>query len=207
MRSADIKLPLTKLRPYEVYLLLGKVADMMAGNPLFATPAIPYPAMLALAGQLDLAIKAAINGGLQERVARNELVDQGKVLLSAQADYVRSVCRGNAMKLASSGYSMRKTPEPVGMPGQPGNMQARSTGIVGQVELRWNSLYGSQGFQVWMTDQDPAIAANWQSRGYTHRITFLVSDLESFKPYWFCVSAIGAAGEGALSDPAIARAA
>ena len=34
-----------------------------------------------------------------------------------------------------------------------------------------------------------------------------VTDLESYKAYWFCVSAIGTAGEGAQSDPALGRAA
>ena len=53
-----------------------------------------------------------------------------------------------------------------------------------------------------MTDKDPAIEANWQAIGYTTRVRHTVSDLDSLKAYWFCVSAIGTAGEGAQSDPA-----
>jgi hypothetical protein len=34
-----------------------------------------------------------------------------------------------------------------------------------------------------------------------------VTDLESYKAYWFCVSAIGAAGEGLQCDPAMGHAA
>ena len=53
-----------------------------------------------------------------------------------------------------------------------------------------------------MTDKDPAIEANWQAIGYTTRVRHTVRDLDSLKAYWFCVSAIGTAGEGAQSDPA-----
>lgn len=43
--------------------------------------------------------------------------------------------------------------------------------------------------------------------GYTIKASHLVTDLESYKAYWFCVSAIGAAGEGLQCDPAMGRAA
>lgn len=42
---------------------------------------------------------------------------------------------------------------------------------------------------------------------YTTRVRHSVTHLERFKAYWVSVSAIGAAGEGLMSDPAIARAA
>lgn len=37
---------------------------------------------------------------------------------------------------------------------------------------------------------------NWEAIGCTTRAGHLVTDLESYKATWFCVSAIGAAGEG-----------
>jgi hypothetical protein len=77
----------------------------------------------------------------------------------------------------------------------------------GALELRWRHVHGAYGYQVWMTDSDPNVEANWQAIGYTTRASHLVSDLESLKAYWFCVSAIGSAGEGRQSDPAMGRAA
>ena len=41
----------------------------------------------------------------------------------------------------------------------------------------------------------------------TTRVRHTVTDLESYKASRFCVSAIGTAGEGAQSDPALGRAA
>ena len=43
--------------------------------------------------------------------------------------------------------------------------------------------------------------------GYTTRVKHLVSDLESHKAYFFCVSAIGTAGEGAQCPVAMGEAA
>ena len=81
------------------------------------------------------------------------------------------------------------------------------TGRRGEVELRFRSVHGARGYQLWVSEKDPEIAANWQAIGYTTRVTHLVTDLESYKAYFFCVSAIGTAGESAQSDPALGRAA
>ena len=115
---------------------------------------------------------------------------------------MRSVCAGDVVKLESSGFELAKQREPIGIPGTAKDLQALFTNRRGEVDLRWKGVYGAHGYQVWMTDKDPAIEANWQAIGYTTRVRHTVSDLESLKAYWFCVSAIGSAGEGAQSDPA-----
>ena len=42
---------------------------------------------------------------------------------------------------------------------------------------------------------------------FTSRVSFKVNGLESYKPYWFSVTAIGAAGESDLSKAIMGRAA
>jgi hypothetical protein len=207
MRKSDIKLQLSKLRPVEVLALMRNVVAKMTGNANFATPAVPLADMTTLADELDTAIGVATRGSQQSKLDRNVLVQQAETLLNKQADYVRSQCNGDAAKLASSGYDLRKQPEPLGIPGRAGNMQARITGLRGQLELKWDSVHGARGYQVWMTEKDPEVSASWQAVGFTTRVRHLVTDLESYKAYWFCVSAIGAAGEGAQCDPAMNRAA
>jgi hypothetical protein len=86
-------------------------------------------------------------------------------------------------------------------------MEARTTGRKGEVELRFPSVHGARGYQLWISDKDPAEDGNWEAIGYTTRVKHLVANLESYKAYFFCVSAIGAAGESAKSDPALGRAA
>ena len=68
-------------------------------------------------------------------------------------------------------------------------------------------LDGAHGYQVWMAEKDPAVDGSWTEIGYTTRVKHLVSDLESHKAYFFCVSAIGTAGEGAQCPVAMGEAA
>ena len=205
--KANIKLSLFELTFVKLLALIRNIVAKMTGNPNFATPAVKLSDMTALADALEAAIEDATNGSRQSKLVRNALMEQGREMLRVQADYVRSVCAGDVVKLDSSGFELAKQREPIGIPGTAKDMQALFTNRRGNVDLRWKSVYGAHGYQVWMTDKDPAIEANWQAIGYTTRVRHTVSDLDSLKAYWFCVSAIGTAGEGAQCDPAIGRAA
>lgn len=205
--KADIKLSLSKLRPTAVLALMRNTVAKMTGNADFATPLVPLADMTTLADDLEQAIEEATNGSRASKLARNKVLGGCQVALRAQANYVRSVCNGDAAKLAGSGFELAKQRTPIGIPGMAQKMEARITGLQGQLELRWHRVHGAHGYQVWMTDQDPAVDKNWEAVGYTTRASHLVTDLETYKAYWFCVSAIGTAGEGAQSDPALGRAA
>lgn len=63
------------------------------------------------------------------------------------------------------------------------------------------------GIILWGRLKIAAPGASWEAIGYSTRVRHAVTGLESYKAYWFCVSAIAAAGEGAQSDPALGRAA
>ncbi|MCW5898945.1 MAG: fibronectin type III domain-containing protein [Flavobacteriales bacterium] len=206
--KANIRLALNGLKPSDLLTFFRNVEAKMtehAGD--FPSPPVAMGEMVTLAQQLEDAIEAAIRGSAQSRLVREERVAEAREVLQRQANYVRLVADGNAAHLERSGFPLTRPRTPVGIPGVPLNMEARMTGLAGQVELRWKSVHGARGYQVWMTDQDPAVSANWQAIGYTTRVKHLVTDLESFKAYFFCVSAIGTAGEGAQSDPALGRAA
>jgi hypothetical protein len=207
MKKSNIALHLSKQRPVLVLALMNNVVAKMTGNPNFTDPAVKLADMQAKADELKLAIEAATDGSRQSKLLRNELLTASKVMLTKQGDYVRSICEGDAAKLQSSGFALAKPIQKIGIPGSAQKMEARMTNLRGQLEIRWHSVHGAHGYQIWMTDQDPAVKASWQAIGYTTRVSHLVTDLESYKAYWFCVSAIGAAGEGAQSDPALGRAA
>lgn len=205
--KANIKLSLDTLTPVTVLALLRNVVGKMTGNPNFTTPKVPLADMTATAAALETAIKEATGGSREAKSQRNDVVRQAKAQLSAQADYVRSECAGDRTKLLSSGFELAKQREPIGIPGIPAHLVARMTGRTGESDLRWASVHGARGYQVWMTDKDPETGSAWTAIGYTTRVRHLVTELESYKAYWFCISAIGAAGESAQSDPALGRAA
>lgn len=81
------------------------------------------------------------------------------------------------------------------------------TGKPGDVHLRFTGVYGRRAYTIYMTEQDPtSVNANWTLVGVTSKVSFLADNLEPYKVYWFCVSAIGSLGEGVKSVPIIARA-
>ncbi len=205
--KSNIKLPLSKLKPSDLLTFFRNVIAKMKGNPAFPAPPVAIPDMEATGQELEDLIEAAINGSKQSRLLRNEKVQEASAILYNQADYVRLVAQGNAAVLESSGFPLVRSRVPVGIPGVPASLEARMTGRRGEVELRFPSVHGARGYQLWVSEKDPEIAANWQAIGYTTRVTHLVTDLESYKAYFFCVSAIGTAGESAQSDPALGRAA
>ena len=206
--KANIKLSVLRQRPEAVLALARNVVGKMSGNANFITPAVTMADMTAAADALETAIEEATFGSRQSKLLRNDAKNALSTLLRKQADYVRSICLGNATMLDSSGYPLAKTPEPVGVPGTTKELTARFTNLRGEVELRWRRVHGAHGYQVWMTSEDPALPnAKWEAIAYRTQVSHLVTDLESFKAYWFCVSAIGTAGEGAQCDPAMGRAA
>jgi hypothetical protein len=207
MMKTNIKLSLNKLRPVALLALCRNVIAKMTGNATFATPAVSMAVLNAKADAVEAAIEAATNGSRKSKLVRGQVVGELQVLLRTQADYVRTVCVGDAVRLEGSGFELVKKREPIGVPGTTKQMEARITNRNGQLELRWKTVHGAHGYQVWMTEKDPHTGTGWQAIGYTTRVTHLVSDLTSYKAYWFCVSAIGAAGEGEQCNPALGRAA
>ncbi|HQV37415.1 MAG: fibronectin type III domain-containing protein [Flavobacteriales bacterium] len=205
--KANIRLSLSRLNPVSVLVLLRNVISKMTGNANFPTPKVPLADMTTLADNLSLAIDDANAGSLLAKSKRDDLVHSAKEDLNAQADYVRSICGGDRSMLLSSGFELAKERTPIGIPGVPANLFTRMTGKMGQLEVRFDSVHGAHGYQLWMTDKDPELYNSWNAVGYTTRVKHLVTDLESYKAYWFCVSAIGTAGESAQSGPALGRAA
>lgn len=203
----NIRLTLSRLNPVAVLMLLRNVISKMTGNLYFTTPKVDLTAMALLGDKLEASIDLATAGSKQAKLDRDELVTLAKADLNAQADYVRSICSGNAAMLNSSGFELSKLPEPVGVPTAPPNVTARPTGKIGELEVRCDRSKGAIGYGVYMSTTDPAENGSWTLLAYTGRVRYLATGLESYKAYWFCVIATGAAGDSAKSDPALGRAA
>jgi hypothetical protein len=207
--KANIKTNVDRLTPVKLLALLTNVqAKLEAATVLFPTPPVSPADLATLAKELEDAIELATDGSRSAKADRDVLVLQTRQTLTATADYVRMVCKGDAASLTKSGFPMAKQRQPIGVVGTPLLLEARMTGQPGEAELRWTGVYGRRAYHVYVTDQDPTLpGASWQLTGVTSKTRFLADSLEAYKAYWFCVSAIGALGEGVKSDPIIARAA
>lgn len=207
MKKNNIKLLLSILRPLGILALLRHVRTAMTTNPNFPEPLVKLADMLLLADELAEAIDRATNGGKLEREKRDKLVAKAKEMLNTQANYVRAMAKGDAEVLVSSGFELQRVPQPLGVPQAPVFKLGRATGRSGELDLRWNAARGVDAFRLHISTEDPAQGGKWEEVSITTKGRFMVTDLESYKAYWFGVTAIGAAGESALSEPLMGRAA
>jgi predicted phage tail protein len=91
---------------------------------------------------------------------------------------------------------------PIGIPATPAALAAGEGAKTGSIALKWKAVRGAKSYLVRITD---TIADNtsWKQAAVVTKAAANIEGLASGKQYWFQVSAVGAAGQGAWSDPAV----
>ncbi len=115
----NIRLSLFRLIPVSLLALLRNVVSKLTGNPALPTPPVTLIAMTAAGDALQLAIDNAQFGSRHDREVRDTAVVKVRSMLTQIGNYVRTTANGDAVVLASSGFAMAKTPEPIGLPEHP----------------------------------------------------------------------------------------
>lgn len=138
--------------------------------------------------------------GPQRTGARASRLDQGVVRVRAGRERA-----GDPEKIASAGFQTRKLPSPVGNMTAATNMRARITTQLGELAVRWDKVKGRMIYVLWICEGDPLMEENWKQLLMTSKNFHTATGLVSHKAYSFRVVAVGAAGAGPASDPAIAR--
>lgn len=206
--KANIKLDLKNLTPVKLLSLLGHVTTNLDEHPEFTGPPYTIAELRTKVSVLSISISDATEGSRHSKLVRNVLVEDAKVTLRSLADYVRMVAKGDVVIMAKSGFVLAKQPSPVGYMGKPMMEPARITSTSGEVKLRWSAERGRRMYRLYMIDSDPELGEpTWTLVASTSNNTHIVQGLEPYKPYSFCVSAVGPMGEGFKSNPVLGRAA
>lgn len=204
----DIKLSLWDRTVIQLLALLQNVIEKFTGNANFLGAPYTIAQMEAKRLAYAEAIAAATDGGVADRALRDQLTLEVRDLLRVQANYVRNVANGDAAILASSGFPMRKTPEPVTEVGVPSRVTAHSTFRPDTVMIRWGGAAGALMFRLEKAEGDPTLGeTTWTTVTQTGRQSHEVTGLIQFKAYYFRVVAIGNTAEGKPSDIVMGRAA
>ena len=201
--KADIKLTITRLTPVKVNALLSVVASSMDNNPAFPDPEVPIADMRALHERFTQAISEATEGSRQSKFVRNDILVEAIDMLRTQANYVRTKANGTATILTSSGFDMQRERQRIGRPDAPRVSQAAYPSS-GTLKLRWNRVRGAKSYKVFL--RQPG-SATTELVTVTTSASHIITGLVSFQPYFVQVSAIGAAGEGPMSQEYMGRAA
>lgn len=196
-RKFNIALFFHKLKAEAVLALMRNVEAKMSNNANITDPAVKLSDMKAKADAFQAAIEEAAFGSRQSKLQRDELMAECGEMLSAQADYVRSICKGDAVMLDSSGFLLAKQPSPLPPPSAPTNVKLIRSLIVGVLKLQWKK---EAGVVLYYVEQQEEGSEEWiriiSSTPVRHEITGLTTG----KEYSCRVQAVAHNGHSAMSQ-------
>lgn len=202
-----IKAGLERLKAADLVGKSEHVETKMTGNVNFATPTPSLADVTAARTALAAALKEAQGRATAAIATKNAAAKTLRDLLVKLARYVNSVAGGDVEKAVSSGFELAKSPDPIDKLEAPSKFEAARGTIAGEVDLRWKGVRGGRLYQVYMCEGDPTTSETWTEAGLCSRGRFTVKGLVSDKAYSFRAAALGAVGEGPVSETVMAKAA
>ncbi len=193
---------ITGLSPTDKVAKALLVGTKMTGNPDFPTPMPTLAELQAAREKLEAAITEAASGDHAKVFARQKAEAILDDLLVRMALYVSNTAAGDELKILSTGFELRKQPEPIGPLSAPAELEARTGALPGTVDLRCKPVKGAYYYQWQVNATDPDVETAWTLLAFTSRASYQASDLDPGKHSWFRLCALGAAGASPYSDPA-----
>jgi|GEM_PF-2631150 len=177
------------------------IIAQLTGNPNFATT---DPTLAQLQAALDAVTQALTiaNPTAQEQalIAARPVLEQ---LLDDLADDLEKTANSDPVKLATTGYDLRKPTAPTTDPlPVPQNLRLKLTGVSGSIQLLFDPSDRAKGYQVqWTDDPNNGVWKDYDtfssSRGNT------LTGFPRAKDIWVRVRAIGPNNsKSGWSDPA-----
>jgi hypothetical protein len=181
------------------------VIKAMTGNANFTQPA---PTLVELGAAVD-ALEAANNDAQntrQQAQAKTVVVgtkeDALDKLLTRLGHYIEDTTGGDEAKIHSAGLDVQGDRAPVGPMPQVQNLIATTGDDEGEIDLAWDAVPGAASYEV-QRGTDPNQPGTWVAAASGTASKATLESLPSGTRLWFRVRAVGAAGPGPWSDPAV----
>ena len=202
---AKPKLTLKDLSLLQKIQKANDIVTALTGNASYTTP---NPTLVTVTAKSDAAAAA-----FSEREQTKQLLDEKQTAmnstetdldatLTALMSYVESTSLGDAEKILSAGFEIKGQPAPIGPMPQVQNLDSSTNAAEGVVVLRWKAVKGAKSYEV-QTSPDPFTSVSWQHTASVTKATHTLTGLPTGGRCWFRVRAIGTAGPGPWSDPAM----
>lgn len=202
-----VKLGLLGLTPTALVEKGRTLVQSCTGNANITLPPAVLTDLSAACDALEVAnIAVRDNGGRMDTLVRDARVTDLEELIRALAGYVQAQCDGDQEKITSTGFGTRRRPSPIGVVDAPGNLRAVRGKLPGEVQLRWDGVRGRLLYVLFHTN-DPNNDGSWKMLAQTSKNFYTATGLASDQVHYFRTMAIGAAGEGPVSDNANSKAA
>jgi hypothetical protein len=208
-----VKIGISDLSPAELVLKGKHLVESMTGNANFTTPNPDLAVVDTALDDLSAATIAAFNRDKEKIAIRNQQAEEVKALIRQLSSYVQNVSAGDELIILSSGFEVRKSPEPVGIPVQVENLSAEGTKAAGELKLDWKAVKGASSYVIEIMDlgfgtsdsssESPETDADddtWEDPITVTASRKLLTGLNSGHIYRVRVAAVGSAGQGAWSD-------
>lgn len=203
-----LKVGLISLTPTALVEKGRNHVEACTANPVITLPATFLTDLGTACTDLENAnIAVRDNGGRQDTIQRTARAKVVADFIRSLAGYVTAQCQGDAVMIASTGFELQKSPQPIGVLVAPSNFRAARGKLAGELYLRWNGVHGKLNYSLQINSGDPSVEADWKWLLNTSRNSHNVTDLVSDKQYHFRVRANSVAGPGVLSDVATSKAA
>lgn len=203
MTKLKVALKLKSLTVLELLQQAKLIVTKMTGNANFATPDPPLLSITAAVATLQTSndAVAAAKKTLSEKVAKQELDEQAlKDLLTYEGNYVDNRAKGDKVIIESAGMPSSDQGGPVGQLPAPTDFSATAGDMAGEIDLHWDGVKGAKSYTIQLSVDTASL---WVPAGTSTKSKFAAQGLVSGRQYWFKVAALGTAGQGAWSDPAV----
>lgn len=197
MRKTNIALALSRSTPIQVQALMRNVVAKMTGNSNFPQPVVDLLLLTKKADQLQAAIEEATYGSRQSKLQRDQVLRECENLLTAQADYVRSVCNGVEALLDSSGFKLARPHVPLPPPAAPEHLSVVRVLTAGVLKVRWSGVRGARLYYLEMLEPG---ATEWKRILSTTKTKYEATELTTGSVYGFRVQTVTAQGESPMSE-------
>jgi hypothetical protein len=200
---AQIKSNLSSLTIAELIQLGKNVHTALTGNANVPTP---NPALTALqtlntnAEAANDAYQAGKDTLAALKAARDTAVQALKDGLRTEAFTVEVATGGVAAKIITTGFAVKSSGAPIGIPTQVLNLKLVAGDMDGTLKATWKKVRGADSYEI---NVCPDPITTWSPKGTVTKTRVLLNSFTSGQRIWMRVRAIGAAGEGPWSDPSV----
>ena len=202
---AAIATGLTRMTDEQVIQFARNVHMALTDNPNVPNP---LPALAALQDLIATAEKSIEAYEVQKSLLRNKknLRDEAvRALcdgLRLEANTVQAATGGDPDKMRTTGFLLVKRPTPVGTPDQVTELWLEGGETEGTLKASWKPVRGVKVYEL-QTRADLGGADGWAHKATVTKTKALMNSFSSGNRIWVRVRAIGTAGPGSWSDPAV----
>ena len=190
-----------------------KIAFSLNADTQMTENAAYYPGLASVLGPLGNARDGLSSANADVLALKSQLVTAEQVLgladkahdiqLNVTASFVEQVTLFNDMKMEAGGFTLAKTPEPIGLLPAPGNIRTKPGVMPGTTNFAWKRDTGAKSF-IAQRALDPA--GPWETFYLGTKASCIAPGLTSGVLNYFRVAAIGSAGQSPWSDISESRA-